>query len=134
MQGARTIKGLKRFITENIHEEPDGNFCWYNMWPKIDVEDNTVIEDLQAYVNKKNIKYMFVVSNIEETRPQRTGEEPEFYRPSSEMRVFSKCEEHNNTFVIAFWGKCWGEDWNLDKILEGMEDFPAYAKTIRLEG
>ncbi len=130
----RTIKGLKRFITECMHEEPDGNFCYYNLWPKIDVHDGNIINELQRYVNKRGIKYLFLVDNIEEARPQRTGGEPEFYRPTSEMRVFSKHPDHNNTFAIAFWGKSWGEDWKLNDILEGMKDFPDYAEIIRLEG
>lgn len=134
MRGPRTIRAVKQFITRNINMEPDGNFCWINIWPKIDLKDETVIKDLQDYVNKKNIKYMFVVNNVEESRPQRTGQEPEFYRPCSMMRVFSKCTDHNNSFFIAFWGQSWGEDWNLDKILEGMEDFPDYAEIVRLEG
>lgn len=134
MRGPRTVKALKQFITKNIHSEPDGNFCWYNLWPKVDVTDQAVIDDLQKYVDKRHIKYMFIVSNVEESRPQRTGEEPEFYRPASCMRVFSRCSDHNNTFVIAFWGNCWGEPWNLERILEGMKDFPEYAEIVRLEG
>lgn len=129
----RTVKGLKSFITRCINQEPDGNFCYYNMWPRLNIKDEEVLADLQKYVNKKHIKYLFIVDNVEEARPQRTGEEPEFYRPITYMRVFSKNPYQSNTFVIAFWGTSWGDEWQLDKILEGLKDFPEYSTIIRLE-
>ena len=118
-----------------MHEEPGGNYCWYNVFPRFDITD-ALLEDLQRYIDKKHIQYLFIVDNVEEARPQRSAEEPAFYRPNSEWHFFSKCSEHNNAFLIAFWGENWIEEkpWDLDKILEGMKDFPEYSTIIRLEG
>ena len=124
---------LKKFITRCINEEPNGNFCYYNINLKLDINNEEIIKNLQDYVNKKHIKYLFIVDNVEEARPQRTGKEPSFYRPTSYMNIFSKNEFQNNTFIIAFWGKSWGDEWKLNEIMEGMKCFPKYSNIIKLE-
>ena len=131
----KTIRGFKMFTTKCINEEPEGNYCWYNIWPEVEVTDE-LLDELQKYVDKKHIQYLFIVNNVEEARPQRSGMEPEFYRPTSMMRYFSENRYQNNTFFISFWGENWFEEksWDLDKILEGMKDFPEYSTIIRLEG
>ena len=134
MNKPKSIKGLKQFITKCINEEPNGNYCWYNFWPKLTITKE-LIDNLQKYVDKKRIQYFFIINNVEEARPQRSATEPEFYRPTSLAHYFSKCCDWNNSFIIAFWGNNWVEDnpWDLNKILEGMKDFPDYSSIILLK-
>lgn len=115
---------IKTFFTKTYNEENTTPYAWYNTQYKKLNEDQ--INKLKKYCfNKKFIRCLFIVNNIEETRPQRTwGSMPEWFRPNSMFHSFHNSPVDNSfVFAIYYTAETWTY-YTAEKILNSIESFP----------
>ena len=93
---------IKTFFTRTHNKDNTTPYAWYNtQYKKLNEEQ---INKLKEYCfNKKFIRCLFVVNNIEETRPQRTwGSMPEWFRPNSMFHSFILCKDTKTNKFLPF--------------------------------
>jgi len=105
------------------------SYAWYNTDTfKLSAKG---IEELRNYIQKHPyIKDIFVVNNIEQTRPQRTwcGDMPEWFRPTSPCHYFQNTDV-DNSFVFIIYNKNFTED----EILNAFKCFPENVEIVRIK-
>lgn len=117
---------IKSFFTKTYNKDDTTPYAWYNtQYKKLNEEQ---INKLKEYCfNKKFIRCLFIVNNIEETRPQRTwGSMPEWFRPNSMFHSFHNSPV-DNSFVFVIYYTDW-TDYTTNEILNSIESFPNKCK------
>ena len=122
---------IKYFLTKTYNEDNTVPFAWINTEHYILNKED--IFDLLKYVQKKQfINQIFIVNNIEVTRPQRTwGTMPDWFRPTSWYNTFDD-NHHTNSFIFAIYNNEWGNEILEVEIKNSLESFPKKCKIVRI--
>ena len=114
---------IKRFFTKSYNEDNSIPYAWYNIQYFILSKEQK--QKLCDYVIKnKFVRYLFIVNNIEETRPQRTwGSTPEWFRPNSMWKYFNDVNSCNS-FIFVVYNTSWGNDIKVEQIKKAIKSFP----------
>lgn len=114
---------IKSFFTKTYNKDDTTPYAWYNtQYKKLNEEQ---INKLKEYCfNKKFIRCLFIVNNIEETRPQRTwGSMPEWFRPNSMFHSFHNSPV-DNSFIFIIYNNELGNSITYDEVEEALKSFP----------
>lgn len=123
----KETKKITNYFNRVYKNDNTISYAWYNT-------DNFKlsgkgIKELEEYHKKRPyIRDIFVVNNIEQTRPQRTGGDmPEGFRPTSPVHRFHDVDVDNSFIFIVY-----NKDFAEKEMLEAFKCFPKKVNIIRI--
>ena len=123
----KETKKITNYFNRVYKNDNTISYAWYNTDTfKLSAKG---IKELEEYHKKRPyIRDIFVVNNIEQTRPQRTGGDmPEWFRPTSPVHSFHDVDVDNSFIFIVY-----NKDFTEKEILEAFKCFPKKVDIIRI--